>query len=571
MKTRILPVLAILILGAFEAQAQAVCDGRYATIEGTSNDEIIAGTPGDDVIDGGGGNDVIDGGGGNDFLCGGDGNDSLAGGDGNDTLGGGGGDDTLAGGDGDDVHEAGAGTDSCDGVSGLDSADRDCEATQNMDVEVIFLTLRAADGTPLDGELFVPAGDLAATGTRRIGMVHSHGAMGNYASGVPRLAGLYGALRGFTVLALNRRDWGPSAGGGDTLFEDATRDLGVGIDFLETLGFEKVFVGGHSQGTTNVGVYPGYVPDPRLAAVGLYGTVSDARISAQNVVFNPYYSQHVDTATGLVAQGETAARTVIGWDTFFGVQVFRSPRAWLSYYGPKTLAVVRREIKKSPVPVLLMRAEGDLFTFDQWSIDVRDSAVGAGVDATYIVLPYPDTTFDINNYGGNAHSFRGVERELIETTLDWLRPRFPEVEDFTTSIAFPQANAGNYGPYAHAGADVAATTASATLDGRRSQDIDGSIVAWLWTQIDGPALTIDDATSPTPAVATSAFGAQAATLRLTVTDDDGAIATDDVAVALDGGVAPPPDKREPYRDDESGSALDLLALLALAIAANRRR
>jgi pimeloyl-ACP methyl ester carboxylesterase len=399
--------------------------------------------------------------------------------------------------------------------------------------------------------------------------VHSHGAQGSYASGVPRLSGLYGAIRGFTVLALNRRDWGTSAGGGDTLFEDATRDLGVGVDFLERLGFDKVFIGGHSQGTTNAGVYPGYVPDSRLVAVGLYGTVSDARISAENVVFAGLYADHVVTAQDLVSQGEVQAHTVVGWDTAFGQQVFRSPRTWLSYYGPDTLAVPEREITASPVPVLLLRAQGDLFTIGPWSVAVRDAAVGAGVDATYTVLPYPETTFDPGFFGGNAHGFAGIERELITATLDWLRPRVPEVDEFVTNIAFPQSAAGNYPPYAVAGPDVEPQAASATLDGRRSQDIDGTLT-YRWSQLDGPALAFDDPASPTPTVTTAAYGVSAATLRLTVTDDAGASATDDVVVTLDGGAAPAPDS-DPSRTDSGGSSFGLLALVVLALAAARRR
>ncbi len=571
-----LAVLSLSALWAAEGLAQApTCDGRLLTMPaGTDGDDAIVGTPGDDVIFGGGGADQIDGGGGNDFICGGDGNDVLAGSDGDDTLIGGDGDDALSGGAGDDVHQSGAGVDSCDGGAGIDSADRDCEAPSGMDVEVVFLTLRAADGTPLAGELYVPTGGQAASGTRRVAMLHRHGALGSYAVGVPRLAGLYGAIRGFTVLALNRRDWGPDAGGGNTLFEDATRDLGVGMDFLEQLGFDQVFIGGHSQGTTNAGVYPGYVPDSRLVGVGLYGTISDARISAENVVFAGFYDAHVALAGQLVSQGETEANTVIGWDTAFGQQVFRSPRSWLSYYGPDTLAVPVREITGSPVPVLLLRAQGDLFTLHQWSVAVRDAAAAAGVDATYTVLPYPDTVFDPAFFGGNAHSFVGIERELIATTLDWLRARVPDTDQFTTGIAFPQAIAGNYPPYARAGADVVSGAASAGLDGSASYDIDdpaGAVAGYQWTQIDGPAVDIDDSASTTPTVTATGYGAQIATFMLTVTDADGATASDTVQVTLDGGEAPASPDDDGLRSSGNGSSLDGWALAALAAAAARRR
>ncbi len=73
------------------------CNGLFATIVGTSRDDVLTGTRGRDVIVGGGGNDRISGGGGRDILCGGPGNDVLRGDAGADILRGGGGADSLVG------------------------------------------------------------------------------------------------------------------------------------------------------------------------------------------------------------------------------------------------------------------------------------------------------------------------------------------------------------------------------------------------------------------------------------------------------------------------------------------
>ena len=53
------------------------CQGRAATIVGTSGQDVLTGTPGDDVIYGGAGNDTIDGRGGADVICGGAGTDTV--------------------------------------------------------------------------------------------------------------------------------------------------------------------------------------------------------------------------------------------------------------------------------------------------------------------------------------------------------------------------------------------------------------------------------------------------------------------------------------------------------------
>src|SRR5262245_58615973 len=66
--------------------SEATCDGRVATIVGTSDDDVLTGTPGPDVIAGLEGDDRINGGDGDDTICGDDGADVVAGGPGDDRL-----------------------------------------------------------------------------------------------------------------------------------------------------------------------------------------------------------------------------------------------------------------------------------------------------------------------------------------------------------------------------------------------------------------------------------------------------------------------------------------------------
>lgn len=66
--------------------AAVTCDGRAATIVGTTADDHLTGTPGADVIAGLRGNDTVAGLGGRDRICGGRGSDRLLGGRGDDHL-----------------------------------------------------------------------------------------------------------------------------------------------------------------------------------------------------------------------------------------------------------------------------------------------------------------------------------------------------------------------------------------------------------------------------------------------------------------------------------------------------
>ncbi len=96
----------------------ALCQGKAATIAGTSVADQLTGTAGKDVIIAHGGADEINGKGGKDTICGAKGGDKIRGGGGNDKLFGEGGRDKLIG---------GAGKDRCDGGAGKDR-EQGCEA-----------------------------------------------------------------------------------------------------------------------------------------------------------------------------------------------------------------------------------------------------------------------------------------------------------------------------------------------------------------------------------------------------------------------------------------------------------
>ena len=97
------------------------CNGRPATIVGTSGADVLLGTDGDDVIVSYGGGDTIDGRGGADIICSGNGDDEILGGPGDDEIWSGGGNDTVDGGEGDDVIRGSLGDDALGGGVGQDT------------------------------------------------------------------------------------------------------------------------------------------------------------------------------------------------------------------------------------------------------------------------------------------------------------------------------------------------------------------------------------------------------------------------------------------------------------------
>ena len=119
-----------------------------------------------------------------------------------------------------------------------------------------------------------------------------------------------------------------------------------------------------------------------------------------------------------------------------------------------------------------------------------------------------------------------------------------QVADFTLEVDVEpiEVVVPNQAPVAAAGADqVAAAGARVTLDGSGSADPDGTIAAYAWVQTAGDVVALDDAGVVMPAFDAPSSGAeQTLVFLLTVTDDDGAMSSDEVNVVVAAFVPPTP-------------------------------
>jgi hypothetical protein len=100
----------------------------------------------------------------------------------------------------------------------------------------------------------------------------------------------------------------------------------------------------------------------------------------------------------------------------------------------------------------------------------------------------------------------------------------------------------NQPPVARAGNDITITlpVILATLDGSASSDADGTITRYSWSYVSGPGSTAFSLLTPLSAITTVTSLIQGTyTFRLTVTDDDGATATDDVKITVNPLIPPP--------------------------------
>lgn len=100
----------------------------------------------------------------------------------------------------------------------------------------------------------------------------------------------------------------------------------------------------------------------------------------------------------------------------------------------------------------------------------------------------------------------------------------------------------NNPPTADAGTDITVNENSAVaLNGNASSDPDGDSLSFSWEQVDGPAVVITGADSPTPSLTApfSSLGGVDITLELTVYDGNGGTATDEVLVHVQNINDPP--------------------------------
>lgn len=105
--------------------------------------------------------------------------------------------------------------------------------------------------------------------------------------------------------------------------------------------------------------------------------------------------------------------------------------------------------------------------------------------------------------------------------------------DVTPTGSTPPPTNVNQAPTSNAGTDLVITlpTNSATLNGSKSTDGDGTIASYKWSQASGPSTAVLTNASSSTATA-SGLLAGTYVFRLTVTDNNGATGTDDITVTV---------------------------------------
>lgn len=158
-----------------------------------------------------------------------------------------------------------------------------------------------------------------------------------------------------------------------------------------------------------------------------------------------------------------------------------------------------------------------------WTLPTAEGAVGSetqyaahdgGNEGSFVDLGWYEGTS--TNPGDASMSYTGPYLDTADQAM--------VIAAYTPNVPSTQ----NTGPVANAGADQNVTVNNqVTLNGAGSTDSDGTIVTYSWTQTGGTAVTLSGTGSNRTFTPTTT-GSR--TFQLTVTDDDGATASDTVVI-----------------------------------------
>jgi len=269
-------------------------------------------------------------------------------------------------------------------------------AAGNVGIEMV--QLQTADGINLTGILRRPH-----TVQNNVGVVMIHGYSGNFYSGIMAFLPETLADFGFATLALNMRDH--DRGPKKNRFEDNRYDITVAVDEMARLGYNPIFLFGHSMGTNRVLYYLAATGDPRIKGMLLTGPPGNLFEWNISVFGLKAASQVLRQAQDLVAGSKGDEWMLINLGPL-GKALYTANHV-VSLRGPKTVSDPYKNIARIFKPVLIVHGLADRLA----NPDVADRLLKSatpGIHVTIVKIP------------GANHRFSGHQQDLVNAVNKWL-------------------------------------------------------------------------------------------------------------------------------------------------------
>jgi pimeloyl-ACP methyl ester carboxylesterase len=265
-------------------------------------------------------------------------------------------------------------------------------------VRTQMVRFQTTDGITLTGVLRQPH-----TVRNNAGVVMVHGYSGNFYSGI--MAFLPQALSdsGFATLALNMRDH--DRGPKKNRFEDNRYDIAVAVDEMARLGYNPIFLFGHSMGTNRVLYYSATTGDSRIKGVLLTGPPGNLFEWNISIFGIEAASQVLAQAQDLVARGKGGEWMLINLGPL-GKALYTANHV-VSLRGPKTVSDPYKNISQIFKPILIVHGLADRLA----NPDVTDrllKSAAPGIHVTVLKIP------------GANHGFSAHQQDLVTAANKWL-------------------------------------------------------------------------------------------------------------------------------------------------------
>ena len=274
-----------------------------------------------------------------------------------------------------------------------------------------LLTIRSADGTPLDGVHYTRVGDARPAAARPV-VNFLHGRSMNFYVGVQRFAAADLVDAGYDVVAMNRRSAGVAGirdsftGVGDawTLWAQHRMDAEAAVRHLQGLDYRRIVMAGHSQGgllaadyAAKDGAVAGLIlASPASAFVGLPTAYPDVERGAV-----------AEQARAMVAEGK-------------GQELILLPM-WPWIMSAESIVDPLRPGAATPLDELLAGYRGPLLVC--CGNQGIDATLLVGARAAYERSPSPANRLEVLE--GCDHFYVGFEGRVAGLLREWLRAHVP--------------------------------------------------------------------------------------------------------------------------------------------------
>lgn len=282
------------------------------------------------------------------------------------------------------------------------------------DMQTTLLTIRSADGTPLDGLHYTRGGDGRSPSARTV-VNFLHGRSMNFSVGFQRFAAASLVAAGHDVLAMNRRGAGVASirdsfeGVGDawTLWAEHQRDVEAAVAHLKDRGYRKIVMAGHSQGGLLAAEYA-------VRDAGVAGLI----LASPGFIFAGLPTGFPEDARGAVAE---RARAMMAQGR--SKELLLLPE-WPWIMSAEAIVDPLRPGASLPLDELLARYRGPLLVFcGEQGLDAR---LLVGARAAYERSPSRAKRLEV--LAGCDHFYVGFEERVTALLRDWLRTNVPQIE-----------------------------------------------------------------------------------------------------------------------------------------------